>query len=335
MANATISSELLHPNTKVAPDLASPTLETEASSVLVQTASTVAAPVYGELVASIQKPSPEGLRVEEGFDGIHVDLEKSPFLVKNDLFDGLVHVLLRDLPGNTYDFDGDPDVLWEIQIQGKFQRQIKGPIYFALELPQREKYKVTAPMRLVLKGSLSLMRAMGHKEVHVSFGGGDELPHLSSPAFHSFDRVVVTKEGETPPKLGEHLPRMPSDIQRRKHFSKTGLKLDLNATYTFSVKNRRFDPLKWKVIGVPLVRSFTVSRFTEAVRLAVYEVLEENGKPVEDPTGKLTTLVKKKHTKRNTFIWLQMSRKQDEEATKVPSPRGRFWIGRKNRIEKT
>ena len=131
---------------------------------------------------------------------------------------------------------------------------------------------------------------------------------MGAPAFHSFDRVVVTPPGEIPPELGKHLPRREYDIQRRKNFFKINEEINLDNTYTFSIKNRRFSPLKWKVIGVPLVRQFTVSRFTQAVRLAVYEVLEEDGKPVPDPEGKVTAMAKKKHTKRNNFIWIHLSR---------------------------
>lgn len=181
-----------------------------------------------------------------------------------------------------------------------------------MELPQEEKYKVTGPMKIVIKACLQLMKTMGHKDIHMSFGGNGEVPHMGAPAFHSFDRVVVTPPGETPPPLGQHLERMPSDIQRRKHFFKYDHKIDIGNTYTFSMKNRRFDPLKWKVIGVPIARQFTVSRFTEAVRLAVYECLEEDGKPVQDPKGDVTAMAKKKHTKRNTFIWIKMSRKQSK-----------------------
>ena len=199
---------------------------------------------------------------------------------------------------------------YSIFSQGKFKREIKGPIYLAMELPQEEKYKVTGPMKLVIKACLSLMKAMGHKDVHLSYGGSGEVPHMGAPAFHSFDRVVVTPPGETPPPLGHHLPRMPSDVQRRKHFFKLKQKVEVGSTYTFSMKNRRFNPLKWKVVGVPIARQFTVSRFTESVRLAVYEVLEENEKPVEDPKGDVTAMAKKKHTKRNTFIWIKLGRKQ-------------------------
>ena len=72
---------------------------------------------YGELQTQIQTPSPNGTAVGEGFDGSNIDLQKSPFPINNDLFEGLIHVLMRDLPGNTYDFDGEKGVLWEIQIQ--------------------------------------------------------------------------------------------------------------------------------------------------------------------------------------------------------------------------
>lgn len=304
-----MSSDLLHTHTKILP------LESDEPSTLSQAtinslASGEDVPTYGELETEIQTPSPDGSVVSEGFDGTLIDLEKSPFPINNDLFEGQIHVMMRDLPNNTFDFAGEKEVLWEIQIQGKFKRQIKGPIYLALELPQYEKYKVTAPMRMVIRACLQLMKTMGHKDVHLSFGGRDELPHMGAPAFHSFDRVVITPPGESPPPLGTHLPKKPFDIQRRKNFFKSDLKIDLDSTYTFSMKNRRFDPLGWRVVSVPIVRQFTVSRYTESVRLAVYEVLEENGVPVEDPQGKVTTMAKKKHTKRNTFLWIKMSRKK-------------------------
>lgn len=286
---------------------------TEESVVTANTQDEAHVPTYGELKTTLQTPSPDGSVVAETFTGTQVDLSKSPFPIKNDLFEGVIHFLLRDLPSNTYKFNGEKDVLWELQIQGKFRRQIKGPVYLAMELPQNEKYKVTPPMKLVIKACLQLMKSMGHKDVHMSFGGNGEVPHIGAPAFHSFDRVVVTPPGETPPKLGVHLERMPSDTQRRKNFFKVDMKIDVGSTYTFSMKNKRFNPLSWKVVGVPIARQFTVSRFTEAVRFAVYEVLEESGKPVEDPKGDVTAMAKKKHTKRNTFIWVLMSRKRSKK----------------------
>ena len=75
------------------------------------------APSYGVLQTQIQTPSPDGGVVDESFDGTAIDLTKSPFDVDNDLFKGKIHVLMRDLPGNMYNFNGEKEVLWEIQIQ--------------------------------------------------------------------------------------------------------------------------------------------------------------------------------------------------------------------------
>lgn len=304
-----MSADLLH-STKISPDASTEAKDADLTNVTVPTENEAEVPTYGELKTRLQTPSPDGGPVAETFDGTEIDLSKSPFPVNNDLFEGQIHIMMRDLPGNTYDFNGEKEVLWEIQIQGKFKRLNRGPIYLAMELPQHERYKVTAPMRIVIKACLQLMKTMGHKDVHQSFGGNEEVPHMGAPAFHSFDRVVVTPAGQTPPPLGAHLEKKQSDILRRKKFFKTDMKIDLGSTYTFSIKNRRFNPLLWKVVGVPIARQFTVSRFTEAVRLAVYEVLEENGKPVDDPKGSVTTMAKKKHTKRNTFLWVHMSRKR-------------------------
>ena len=132
-------------------------------------------PIYGELRTTVQTPSGSEMNVINNFEGTQVDLQDSPFTISNDLFEGKLHVLLRDLPGNTYDFDGEKGVLWEMQIQGKFKRQIQGPIYLAMELPQLEKYKVTAPMKMVIRACLQLMKSMGHKDVHMSFGGNVSL----------------------------------------------------------------------------------------------------------------------------------------------------------------
>lgn len=303
-----MNSDLLY-SSKIAPDANNGVTESEAG-IKAATLEESEIPVYGELTTSVLTAVPDGVEASQDFEGTLVDLNKTPFPINNDLFEGLVQILMRDLPGNTYDFNGEKEVLWEIQIQGKFKRQIKGPIYLAMELPQNEKYKVTAAMKIVIRACLQLMKTMGHKDTHISFGGSGEVPHIGAPAFHSFDRVVVTPPGETPPPLGVHMERMPSDIQRRKNFFKLQQKIEVGSTYTFSMKNRRFDPLKWKVVGVPIARQFTVSRFTDAVRLAVYEVLEEGGKPVEDPKGNVTAMAKKKHTKRNTFIWVNLARRR-------------------------
>jgi hypothetical protein len=72
-------------------------------------------PIYGELRTTIQTPSENEMNVSNDFEGTQIDLQDSPFTISNDLFEGKLHILLRDLPGNTYDFDGEKGVLWEMR----------------------------------------------------------------------------------------------------------------------------------------------------------------------------------------------------------------------------
>jgi hypothetical protein len=55
----------------------------------------------------------------EGFDGTEVTLEQlnDAIAISNDMFEGAMKFMIRDNPFCTYEFNGDKDVLWEIQIQ--------------------------------------------------------------------------------------------------------------------------------------------------------------------------------------------------------------------------
>ena len=115
-----MSSDLLHPQTKIAPvddTEDSSTIATQGALESLTLDGNGEVPTYGELQTQIQTPSTNGTNIEDVFHGTAVDLAKSPFPISNDLFEGKIHVLMRDLPGNTYDFAGEKEVLWEIQIQ--------------------------------------------------------------------------------------------------------------------------------------------------------------------------------------------------------------------------
>lgn len=114
-----MSSDLLH-STKISPTLEDDkdldVTDADIETVITEVAETEV-PKYGELKTTLQTPSPDGGTVPESFSGTEVDLSKSPFPVNNDLFEGFIHIMMRDLPNNTYDFDGEKEVLWEIQMQ--------------------------------------------------------------------------------------------------------------------------------------------------------------------------------------------------------------------------
>ena len=111
-----MSSDLLH-QSKIAPFTSAEEELISQESVQSLASNDDDVLTYGELQTQVQTPTQDGSAASESFDGTSIDLVKSPFEINNDLFEGLIHVLMRDLPGNTYDFDGDKDVLWEIQIQ--------------------------------------------------------------------------------------------------------------------------------------------------------------------------------------------------------------------------
>jgi hypothetical protein len=55
----------------------------------------------------------------EGFEGTEVSLEQlnDAIPISNEMFEGAMKFMIRDNEFCTYDFNGDKDVLWEIQIQ--------------------------------------------------------------------------------------------------------------------------------------------------------------------------------------------------------------------------
>ena len=62
----------------------------------------------------------------EGFDGTEVSLEQlnDAIPISNDMFEGAIKFMIRDNPFCTYEFNGDKDVLWEIQIQVQYRFNI-------------------------------------------------------------------------------------------------------------------------------------------------------------------------------------------------------------------
>ncbi len=111
-----MSTDLLH-STKISPDASTDDKGADLTDIAVPTEDEAEVPTYGELKTSLQTPSLDGGPVPESFEGTQIDLSKSPFPVNNDLFEGQIHIMMRDLPCNTYDFNGEKEVLWELQMQ--------------------------------------------------------------------------------------------------------------------------------------------------------------------------------------------------------------------------
>lgn len=104
-------------------------------------------------------------------------------------------------------------------------------------------------------------------DLHYSFGDPPEnenyqVPHVVAPIFPTFDKVIVSPPGVSPPPMGTPFPEDPDYRKQRlkfKYFKDANL--DLDATYSFSVNTSNLDLLKWNLVNIPLVRPIHVSNF--------------------------------------------------------------------------
>ena len=98
---------------------------------------------------------------------------------------------------------------------------------------------------------------------------------MSFPAQGSLDRLVVTKPGETPPKLGEVIHEDPESIKQRKK----GVPIDWNTedTFTMALWTSYVDFLDWRVINLPGIRPFSLTSVLnqQCIGLTLY-LIDEN-----------------------------------------------------------
>lgn len=117
-------------------------------------------------------------------------------------------------------------------------------------------------------------------DLHYSFGDSQdspnyELPHVVSPIFPTFDKIIVTPPGESPPPLGVPFEE---DLEYRKKRLKfrfiKDAQVDINNTYSFSVNTSNLDLLTWTIVGIPMVKPMDLSTYSGSgsVHLIGYEI---------------------------------------------------------------
>jgi Protein of unknown function (DUF1769) len=103
-----------------------------------------------------------------------------------------------------------------------------------------------------------------------------EKTHLAFPVEASMDRIIITKPGETPPKLGEELLLHESSesVKRRRRMGAGSVDWNLEDTYTMSLWSAYCDWIQWKSLNVPGVRPFSIGSVTgkQPIYLSVYEL---------------------------------------------------------------
>ena len=110
-------------------------------------------------------------------------------------------------------------------------------------------------------------------DLNYSFGttGEDyEVPHVVAPIFPTFDKVIVSPPGTTPPPMGTPFIE---DLDYRKQRLKFKLiadaNVDLNSIYSFSVNTANLDLLKWTLVNIPLIKPIQLGTFfgTSSIQL--------------------------------------------------------------------
>jgi len=215
-------------------------------------------------------------------------------------------ILLRANPTYKYEFGGDENINWEVQLQGKFKR-IPGPLYLSVEIPREENLHLSWGLRTIINACCKLIQFFGYT-LHKSLGEKGEMPHFASPAFQAFDKFVATNTSEIDaPILGQEIQESYESCILRRKLEKEHT-IDTSLLYTMSFNDTFFDPAMWSATGIPLFKNIDVSKFSSSLRLVLYEVEEEDNIAIKVKNGNAKTVVKGKHSKRKVAMWMQMHR---------------------------
>ena len=87
--------------------------------------------------------------------------------------------------------------------------------------------------------------------MHYSFGDGEnaQLPHIVFPLWDTADQLIVTRPGDSPPKLGMRLEE--DSAHQKARFAKGSRHAwSLENTYSFSFCTTYLDLPNWKLVGV-------------------------------------------------------------------------------------
>ena len=102
-----------------------------------------------------------------------------------------------------------------------------------------------------------------------------QLPHVVAPIFTTFDKIIVTPEGETPPPLGTpFIEDLEYRKQRLKFHKIKDANISLTSTYSFSVNTSNINLINWTLVGIPMVRPMDLRIFLadSPIRLVGYEI---------------------------------------------------------------
>jgi hypothetical protein len=221
--------------------------------------------------ATLERPRADGISLSSLRLKLLSDRRYSPMQVNtlqpvpfsNDLFEGKVLLMVNSAEEKRAPFlDIFKGITWkfELQVQGKFKKAPTGPIYFGGEITK--KMELGMITRGICGGILQMGRSM-NAHLHHSFGDKTnfELPHIVGPFWSSVDRLVVTPEGLTPPSFFASFPEDQKHRVSRKANPDYVEKIDLNTTYSFSLKTGSMDLEEWAIVTPIFTKAMSLSTF--------------------------------------------------------------------------
>ncbi len=244
---------------------------------------------------SLEHPKLADFYVVDSCTGERIPCNSStPYRISNEWLDMDMLVMIR-----TPDAD-DPDAVkgsaynnhvsehfrgrarrFEFQYRVKLKKVPVGKqLFFSCEL--NEPIKMGIVTKAFVSAAMAFVRST-NPSFHYNVTGSKnrtsdgkwESPHMSFTVEGSLDRFVVTKPGETPPKLGSDINEDPESIKRRKRGEPT----DWNTedTYTMSIWSSYVDFLEWRVQKVPGIKPFSLSSVlgSQPINMTMY-LIDEN-----------------------------------------------------------
>ncbi|KAG7401713.1 hypothetical protein PHYBOEH_011002 [Phytophthora boehmeriae] len=237
---------------------------------------------------------------------------RTPIAFETELFVGHALFLVRTQPEDPHYaalFAGKRRMFW-IQVQGRFKRTPKGPVYLGGELPSRIAPGVfTRSMALVIMGLIR--RLVGR--VSFSFGSSmdsgntDELPAVAFPLYQSVDQFVETPEGQMPPVLGTSDFGESEEQRRQRRQTPLGSeRYSVGPTYTFDFHTMYVDLTRWETANLPGgLNAMDLASFFDSLplRLVAYEV---------GPAGTEASVVSDRHRQKDKDYLFSFEVKYDK-----------------------
>ena len=262
-----------------------------------------------------------------------------PMKLENECFTGLVMLLIRtpdvdnskeiaptgETPQRVSKYFKDYKRRFEFQFQIKLKKIPSGPLFLGCEVENMIKL---SRLTKGLTGFLLAMIRRINSGFHYSWGvekgkldpkvreeGSYEKTHLSFPVEASMDRIVITKPGETPPKLGYGLKETNESVKRRRKLGAGSVDWNLEDTYSMCLWSAYCDWIKWKTMNVPGCRPFSLTSVTgeQPIYLSVYEL--------KDISPQEYKKKKKAHQRRDLNVYTRLEFSHCERTVNALAPR--------------